>query len=704
VKLRVGVPSVLAVVGLQLLPGVFEATEAHAGTSPAPTLGSSRVPVAPEYFTDTWSDPMDMSNPEDFDTTPGRRAVGVNAGMANGVLSYTSTWGAGRLYFADSAPNELKVLEHREATHRPIDSARLSRLSVRAYTDRDIVGFIVWDHCAGPVPGGACQGTKAFHLRAGWHLYDLDLTGANDADSYTDATIPQSISGTPWTHGGVVRLGWQPSATGVAGVSGVIDSVRVYQPGVALVNVANSSGTRNLWYDLNSSTTDNGSAANQGSGAGVLRYNLPGGTSTVDAGALPAGTYHLELETGGAFSAASRSLAIDPAPMPVVLDPDVSGGGDWYTATRGKPMDFSTPDDLFWMFDGGLNVRNTDVGVWDDWLHASSAGNFSDPQVFLTNAFWAGPLLDAEEWHRITWRVQYEGTWGTNAVPGQGLDTRFCWFLPNGPASCSKDVFPSLGPQIYSVDLKTDNPAEVENAGYSGAGFGGPASHWVHLLRLDPHEDPGARSWHIDEVRISHDDRIPAGGAFPIRFVDRAHEDGSFAVVYVDTDQSLWNGATPIAEVATHAGENVVHWDGAGVAPARYWVHVVITDPNGANRAQTSTGPLDLPDPAKWSPAGGFDAIVPGGRRITALGWTIDPDWVRDPTTVHLYVDGVGYDLGPANAPNPILGAMRSDAGPHHSYSHTVEVGSGVHDVCAVAINFGHGANSALGCRSVLVK
>lgn len=710
IRMRIGAAMCLLLGAVVVLPASGAAAPNSAATDAAPAVLSGAEPgvspgvvsAAPDYFTDTWADPMDFSNEEDFDTS-GRRSPGISTSLSAGGLHYSQWWSAGRIYFADSAPNELVVLEHRQSTHRPILSARNTRLAVRAYTDRDIVGAIVWDHCAGPGPAGSCFGVKTFWLRKGWHTYDLDLTGANDSDSHVDASRPNSVSGSPWTAGNVVRLGWQPSYAGVSGVKGVIDWVRVYQPGRAVVSVTNSGGSGRLWHDGDANNANNGSATNQAVHAGVLRSSVPAGTSSVDVGALPPATYRFEVETGGSFSEPSVPVVVDPAPAPVVLDPDVSGGGDWFEATRGRGMDFSHPSDVFRMFDGSLNVRNANAGIWSGWLHASSAGRRDDPQVFLSDALWHGPVLDAQEWHRVTWRIQFEGGWGTNAVAGEGLDTRLCWIIANGPPSCSKDVFPELGPQTYSVDLKTANPAAIENAGYSGLGYGGPSSRWVHLLRLDPHEDPGNRTWHLDDVRISHDDRIPFGGSFPIRFVDRAHQAGSVAEVFVDRDPWLSNGASRIARVATRAGENRVNWSGAGYPPGSYTVHVRITDPNGGVRYATSTGPLDLPDPARWSPIGGLDTAVLPGRQIHASGWTIDPDWVRDPTRVHVYVDGQPFDVL-ANRGHEGIGMLRTDAGPWHGYEVAVGVAPGSHSVCAYAVNFGYGNHTPLGCRNVVVK
>ena len=133
-------------------------------------------------------------------------------------------------------------------------------------------------------------------------------------------------------------------------------------------------------------------------------------------------------------------------------------------------------------------------------------------------------------------------------------------------------------------------------------------------------------------------------------------------------------------------------------------MHVRITDPTGGVRHATSTGPLDLPSPAKWSPMGAMDTVaVRPGRQIYVAGWTLDPDWVRDPTPVHVYIDGVPYDML-ANRGHEGIGRMRTDAGPWHGFEVAVGVAPGNHSVCAYAINFGYGNHTPLGCRNVVVK
>lgn len=667
-------------------------------------LGPSVLSDAPEYFTDMWNDPLDMSNAEDFDTTPGRRAVGISVALGGGRLDYTTVNGFGRLYFVSSEPTPMNAIGHREANQKPIDTTTFRRMAIRAHTDRDTVGYIVWNRCIGGEADPGCQGTKAIRLRAGWRTYDLDMTGASDLDSYTDPGLPTSVSGAAWTGAPVYQLSLQPSVSGTTGISGLIDNVRIYQPGVAVQTVAISgTGTQEVWYDNDANPANNGTAGAQGEGAGLLMYSAPG-SAAVDLGRIPPGQYRIVSAQGSNRSASSSAFGIDAAPRPVVVDPDMAGAGDWAAEVRGDAFDFDNPSDIFRMFDGGPSNRNSDVAVTNGLLAMTSAGRWDDPQLYLTDAAWNNPVLDAEEWNRISWRMAYQGSWGTDPVAGQGLDMRFCWQNLAGSHSCSLDVFPKMGWTDYAVTLQTPNPAAIEAPGYSRVGFGGPESRFVQLFRLDPHEDPGYRAWFLDHVRIGHNDRIPVNSTFAITFRDDAWEPGTTAEVFVDAGPQPGLGDRIEAGLAVSAGDNVVQWAGAGYGPGEYTVRVRLTDPRGVQRWSESTGPVEIPDPNRWKPFGSFDTAVARGRSIYVAGWTADPDSVRAAIPVHLYVDGVGHDLGPAGTPRGDVGANRTDLGPYHGWSAEIPVGVGTHDVCAFGINTGHGSNTLLGCRNVVVK
>jgi hypothetical protein len=699
-------PITIVTAALALVVGgfAFPLDEAGAQVGTPQLLGPTVLSDAPEYFTDMWNDPLDMSNEADFDVTPGRRAVGVSTALGGGRLDYTTRNGFGRMYFVSSEPTPMNAIGHREANQKPIDTSAFRRMSIRAYTDRDTVAYLVWNRCIGGEADPGCQGTKAVRLRQGWRTYDFDMTGASDLDSYTDPGLPASVSGAPWQGAPVFQLSLQPSVSGVSGISGLIDNVRIYQPGVAVQTVGiPGSGTYEVWYDTDTNPANNGTETAQGEGAGFLMRSVAG-QAAVDLGRIPPGEYRIVTAQGGTRSAPSAALRIDAAPRPVVVDPDMAGAGDWAAEVRGDAFDFDNAGDIFRMFDGGPSNRNSDVAVTNGLLAMTSAGRWDDPQLYLTDAPWHNPVLDAEEWNRISWRMAYQGSWGTDPVAGQGLDMRFCWQNLAGAHSCSLDVFPKLGWTDYAVTLQTPDPAAIEAPGYSRIGFGGPASRFVQLFRLDPHEDPGYRAWFLDHVRIGHNDRIPVNGTFDITFRDDAWEAGTTAEIFVDAGPQPGLGDRIAAGYPVAQGDNVVKWAGAGYGPGEYTVRVRLTDPRGVQRWSESTGPVEIPDPNRWRPFGSLDAVTLRDRTIYAAGWAADPDAVRASIPVHLYVNGVGYDLGPAGAPRGDVGANRTDLGPFHGWSATVPANKGDNNVCAFAINIGHGSNTLLGCRNVVVK
>ncbi|WP_199423570.1 N-acetylmuramoyl-L-alanine amidase [Actinotalea solisilvae] len=104
-----------------------------------------------------------------------------------------------------------------------------------------------------------------------------------------------------------------------------------------------------------------------------------------------------------------------------------------------------------------------------------------------------------------------------------------------------------------------------------------------------------------------------------------------------------------------------------------------------------------VPDAA---PIGVIDAVTTSAGRLTITGWTLDPDTSAS-NQVHIYVEGVGYSLW-ADRSRPDVAAVYN-RGDKHGYSHSVAVPAGSRSVCAFGINTAAGANTLLGCRTVVV-
>ncbi|MCC6225869.1 MAG: glycoside hydrolase family 25 protein [Microthrixaceae bacterium] len=103
-------------------------------------------------------------------------------------------------------------------------------------------------------------------------------------------------------------------------------------------------------------------------------------------------------------------------------------------------------------------------------------------------------------------------------------------------------------------------------------------------------------------------------------------------------------------------------------------------------------------------PLGRIDTAIglPDGK-LRISGWTVDPD-TTTPTEVHLYVDGVGHNLGLADRPRPDIATAFDGYGHSHGFDAAVGgLAPGPHQACLFAINRGAGSNRLLECRSVTV-
>ncbi|MGY1835204.1 N-acetylmuramoyl-L-alanine amidase [Blastococcus sp. SYSU DS0510] len=105
-----------------------------------------------------------------------------------------------------------------------------------------------------------------------------------------------------------------------------------------------------------------------------------------------------------------------------------------------------------------------------------------------------------------------------------------------------------------------------------------------------------------------------------------------------------------------------------------------------------------------WNPVGSLDGVDAGTHGVAVHGWAWDPDRGAGATSVHVYVDGRwGAAITAAETRADVAAAVPA-AGPAHGYAITLPLGSGQHQVCAYAINTGHGStNPLLGCRTVQV-
>ena len=106
------------------------------------------------------------------------------------------------------------------------------------------------------------------------------------------------------------------------------------------------------------------------------------------------------------------------------------------------------------------------------------------------------------------------------------------------------------------------------------------------------------------------------------------------------------------------------------------------------------------------NPVGYLDAAIlrPSDGVIAAAGWAADRDAPLDPVRVEIWDNGAYVYAVMADDYRPDVGAAVAGVGPFHGYTVRFAAKTGLHQVCARAVNLLGGANTQLGCRSVQVN
>jgi uncharacterized protein YkwD len=256
-------------------------------------------------------------------------------------------------------------------------------------------------------------------------------------------------------------------------------------------------------------------------------------------------------------------------------------------------------------------------------------------------------------------------------------------------------------------DIAAAFPAYGGSHGYGGVVPAGPGLHQVCVYGINvgagANNAVGCRTVYVDASPFGSLDgvqRVPGGLQLSGWAADPDSSSPIATVAYVD-GSGYWLGSATgsrpdIAAAFPAYGGNHAY---GGVVPSGPGLHqVCVYGINAGPGANNAVGCRVILVDA--SPFGSLDAVqpVPGGLQVT--GWTIDPD-SASPITVHVYVDGIGFVIGAANANRPDVGAAFPDYGPSHGYQATLSVGHGTHTVCAYGINVGAGNNNGLGCQTV---
>ena len=165
------------------------------------------------------------------------------------------------------------------------------------------------------------------------------------------------------------------------------------------------------------------------------------------------------------------------------------------------------------------------------------------------------------------------------------------------------------------------------------------------------------------------------------------------------SDQSPVAGQSPVAEQSPPS--TVPPITTVTTVPASSSATTVPTAPASSSATAAAPGEpratFGSPDPQ-----GSLDvsSMAPGGLRVA--GWAIDPD-VTASIDVHVYLDGSFVTAVNAEGDRPDVGASVAGFGDAHGFDVLVPAAPGQHVVCVYGINQGSGANSLLGCRSLML-
>ncbi|MEO7259699.1 MAG: C40 family peptidase [Jatrophihabitantaceae bacterium] len=102
-------------------------------------------------------------------------------------------------------------------------------------------------------------------------------------------------------------------------------------------------------------------------------------------------------------------------------------------------------------------------------------------------------------------------------------------------------------------------------------------------------------------------------------------------------------------------------------------------------------------------PIGYLDQAVPSGSTgVSVQGWAADPDSLALPLSVQASLDGAAAGQVVTAVARPDVVAARG-TGPTPGFALTLAAAPGSHTVCVTAVNVAAGADTALGCRVVVV-
>ncbi len=303
-----------------------------------------------------------------------------------------------------------------------------------------------------------------------------------------------------------------------------------------------------------------------------------------------AGSANMDLDWMSVYGGRAPGDGGPSGPSAKVINPDIEGGQSLGPLLRGKEWDMTDASDISRQF----NVSGSAAG--GVFTGTNAGPTINDPTIYLNLGC---KTFKAADFHRFTVDFTYDGQFSVEDKPGGGMNQRLIWRIagtaltPDGKdLQNSEDIVIYPGRRRFTVDLKTNPPAEITDPNQNG-----PRRGWVDSIenvRFDPNEDLGARVWRVHSMKLAADDMVAPGSAFKIEWSDANYRPGGTATVALSSSPD-GSGATPIASnVPVYEGVNTTAWtaDGSGSK----WV-VLTINRDGSESRSVSTGPVTIGAP-----------------------------------------------------------------------------------------------------------
>jgi hypothetical protein len=269
-------------------------------------------------------------------------------------------------------------------------------------------------------------------------------------------------------------------------------------------------------------------------GWNTVTFDLTSGTSGTPWSGEIQGLMFDPMNATGAFQIDYVRLStVDPSspdntpPQLAITSPSFISGPDYATTVVGNAWDMSDAADVT-----GMNVTGANFG--GGIYNATNTTN--DPALMLK----VTTPIDTSRFKYATYRMQVDGQKDTTA----GSVARYLWWttIPQ-QASTTNDNVVYEGYQTVSFDL-TKVKLEGSSPTWSASN--------PKAFRLDPHEFPTVRAFHVDYVMLTGDNT--AGNSFDIRY-QASDGDGSTPTVqfFFDTNASGFDGTAITCTNATSA-------------------------------------------------------------------------------------------------------------------------------------------------------